>query len=168
MPIALPFPTRALLLAACLLCAAAAQAQTLAQTQADASTAPDASLPQRLAFSQFFTRPIGPQGLQFSPELLSRQGQRVRLVGYMVAREQAQAGRFLLTPLPLRMSEHADGEADDLPPVTVTVLLPGDAARWPLPHQDGLIELSGRLAVGRLEDEDGRVSWLRLHLDAPR
>lgn len=158
------------MLAASLLSAAAAQAQTLSQMpiQAEVRSAPDAVLPPRLAFSQLFTRPIGPQGLQFSPELLSRQGQRVRLVGYMVAKEQPQSGRFLLTPLPVRLSEHADGEADDLPPATVTVLLPDAAARWPVPHQDGLIELTGRLAVGRLEDEDGRVSWLRLHLDAAR
>jgi hypothetical protein len=122
--------------------------------------------PPRLAFNRFFTQPIGPQGLSFSPELLARQGQRVRLVGYMVAREQAQTGRFMLTPLPVRMSEHADGEADDLPPATVTVLLPPDAAQWPVPHQDGLIELTGRLDIGRHEDDDGRVTWLRLVLDA--
>jgi hypothetical protein len=136
-------------------------------TTATASSASaTADLPPRLAFNRFFTQPIGPQGLSFSPELLSRQGQRVRLIGYMVAREQAQTGRFMLTPLPVRMSEHADGEADDLPPATVTVLLPPDAAQWPVPHQDGLIELTGRLDIGRHEDDDGRVTWLRLVLDA--
>jgi hypothetical protein len=92
-------------------------------------------------------------------------GRQVRLVGYMVAREESEAGRFLLTPRPVRMSEHADGEADDLPPATVTVLLPADQATTRLPHQDGLIELTGRFEVGRDEASDGRVSWFRLYLD---
>jgi hypothetical protein len=142
-------------------------APALAQPPTAPVAAPGtADLPPRLAFNRIFTQPIGPQGLSFSPDVLSRQGQRVRLVGYMVAREHVQTGRFMVTPLPVRMSEHADGEADDLPPATVTVLLPPDAAQQPVPHQDGLIELTGRLDIGRHEDDDGRVTWLRLVLDA--
>jgi hypothetical protein len=121
----------------------------------------------RLAFQDFFTLPVGPSGLQLSPALLAATGRQVRLVGYMVAREESEAGRFLLTPRPVRMSEHADGEADDLPPATVTVWLPANQAALRLPHQDGLIELIGRLEVGRDEAADGRVSWFRLYLDAP-
>jgi hypothetical protein len=110
---------------------------------------------------------VGPSGLQLSPTLLAAHGRQVRLVGYMVAREQAEPGRFLLTPRPVHMSEHADGEADDLPPATVTVLLPADQAATRLSHQDGLIELSGRFEVGRDEATDGRVSWFRLYLPSP-
>jgi hypothetical protein len=122
--------------------------------------------PERLPFASFFKTPVGPRGLEISPALQAARGQRVRLVGYMVAREEPEAGRFLLTPRPVRLSEHADGEADDLPPATVTVLLASDQAAWRLPHQDGLIELVGRFDVAREEGPDGRVSWFRLHLDA--
>ena len=76
-----------------------------------------------LKFSQFFKSPIGPAGLELSDALRAADGRPVRLVGYMVAQEQARPGRFWLTPRPVRMSEHADGEADDLPAATVTVLV---------------------------------------------
>lgn len=74
-------------------------------------------------------------------------------------------GRFMLTPRPVRMSEHADGEADDLPPSTVTVLLDAGQRARVVAHQAGLIALTGKLEVGRQEDSDGRVSWVRLVLD---
>jgi hypothetical protein len=119
-----------------------------------------------LAFGSFFARPIGPRGLEISAALRAADGQRVRLVGFMVAQEDPVPGRFLLTPRPVAMSEHADGEADDLPPATVTVQLHPSQADRLVPHQRGLIALSGRLALGRDEDPvSGRVSWVRLHLD---
>jgi hypothetical protein len=104
-----------------------------------------------LPFSAFFKRPIGPRGLEPSDILRSADGQRVRLQGYMVAREQGTPGRFLLTPRPVRLSEHADGEADDLPPATVTVLLDESQRQ--------------RTVMHAVEEADGRVSWFRLVLD---
>lgn len=117
-----------------------------------------------LKFSQFFRQPIGDHGLALSEALLAANGRNVRLVGYMVAQEQPRPGRFWLTPRPVRMSEHADGEADDLPPSTVTVQLDPSQKDRLVPHQDGLLVLTGRLRVGRVEDETGRVSWVRLEL----
>src|SRR5436305_8502261 len=76
-----------------------------------------------LKFGQFFRAPVGPRGLEISDTLRGAHGRRVRLVGYMVAQELPSPGRFMLTPRPVRMSEHADGDADDLPPATVTVHL---------------------------------------------
>ena len=91
----------------------------------------------------------------------------MRLIGFMVAQEEPAPGRFMLTPRPVTMSEHADGEADDLPPATVTVLLHPSQADRLVPHQRGLIALTGRLDVGRNEEPNtGRVTWVRLHLDA--
>jgi hypothetical protein len=145
--------------------AGAAQATDKSAVTSTAAATPAPEL--RVAFQDFFARPVGPSGLQLSPTLLAAHGRQVRLVGYMVAREQAEPGRFLLTPRPVHMSEHADGEADDLPPATVTVLLPADQAATRLSHQDGLIELSGRFEVGRDEATDGRVSWFRLYLPSP-
>lgn len=120
--------------------------------------------PVELAFADFFVQPIGPRGLEPTARLKAAAGREVRLVGFMVQREQPQAGRFLLAPRPVSMSEHADGEADDLPAATVTVLLPEPQRQRVVAHQGGPVALTGRLAYGPAEDETGRVSWLRLHL----
>jgi hypothetical protein len=120
--------------------------------------------PLELSFSDFFARPIGPRGLQPTAALQAAAGLEVRLVGFMVQREQPQAGRFLLTPRPVTMSEHADGEADDLPPSTVTVVLPESQRARLVAHQPGPLALIGRLEYGPAEDETGRVSWVRLRL----
>jgi hypothetical protein len=119
----------------------------------------------QLKFASFFVLPVGPGGLEPSDALRAADGRNVRLVGYMVAREHLTAGRFMLTPRPVRMSEHADGEADDLPPSTVTVLLDGHQRDRYIAHQPGLVAVTGRLEVGRDEDASGRVSWVRLILE---
>lgn len=118
-----------------------------------------------LPFAQFFQQPIGPRGLQPTEALRAADGRRVRLVGYMVQQEAPQPGRFLLAPRPVAMSEHADGDADDLPPATVTVLLDAARADHVVAHRAGRLALTGRLSVGRAEGADGRVSWVRLQLD---
>lgn len=120
--------------------------------------------PVELSFSDFFSSPIGPRGLEPTAKLKAAAGHEVRLVGFMVQREQSQAGQFLLTPRPVAMAEHADGEADDLPPSTVTVLLPESQRAHLVAHRAGPIALSGRLDYGPAEDATGRVSWIRLHL----
>ena len=119
-----------------------------------------------LRFRDFFSTPIGARGLEISDALHQADGQAVRLVGYMVQRETPVPGRFMLTPRPVAMSEHADGEADDLPPATVVVYLDPSQRDWVVPHVRGLLSVSGVLNVGRLEESDGRVSWVRLRVDA--
>lgn len=123
-----------------------------------------APLPQPVSFDQFFRRPVGPRGIELSDELRAADGQWVSLSGYMVARERPQPGRFLLAPRPVQMSEHADGEADDLPPATVTVWLSESQRDRMVAPQRGLLTLVGTLSVGRAEDVGGRVSWVRLML----
>jgi hypothetical protein len=123
-----------------------------------------AAPPLELAFGDFFAQPIGPRGLEPTPALKAAAGHEVRLVGFMVQREQPQAGSFLLTPRPVSMAEHADGDADDLPASTVTVVLPASQRQRLVVHQAGPVTLTGRLEYGPAEDETGRVSWLRLHL----
>ena len=118
-----------------------------------------------LRFREFFRLPVGPTGLDFSDTLCQADGQTVRLVGYMVQQENPVPGRFMLAPRPVQMSEHADGEADDLPPATVMVYLDPAQRDWAVPHVRGLVSVSGRLSVSRVEELDGRVSWVRLQLD---
>ncbi|ARN20200.1 hypothetical protein [Piscinibacter gummiphilus] len=145
---------------------AALLALTLAASPAFAGpTATSTEDPVDLRFSDFFRQPVGPRGLEIADGLRAIDGRTVRIVGYMVSREDAQAGRFQLTPRPVRMSEHADGDADDLPPATVTVLLDPMQQDRIVAHQPGLVALTGRLQVGRVEGADGRVSWFRLQLD---
>jgi len=119
-----------------------------------------------LRFADFFQSTTSARGLTLSPALRQANGKRVRLVGYMVQQEQMPAGRFLFTPRPVRMSEHADGDADDLPANWVMVYLDATQQHYAAAYQRGLLELVGVLQVGRLEEVDGRVSWVRLQLDA--
>jgi len=131
---------------------------------APARAAPDAT-PIELDFRDLLASPVGERGPRFSPALLAADGRRVRIAGHMVVQERGHPGRFFLAPRPLAMSEHADGEADDLPPTVLTVLMPPeDAEVTPLPTRGRLL-LTGTLRVGRAELEEGRIVWLRLELD---
>ncbi len=117
-----------------------------------------------LRFRDFFRLPVGPTGLDISDTLRQADGQTVRLVGYMVQQENAAPGRFMLAPRPVQMSEQAAGEADDLPPATVMVYLDPEQRDWAVPHVRCLVAVCGSLSVSRLEELDGRVSWVRLQL----
>ena len=117
-----------------------------------------------LRLTEFFKPARSPAGLEMSASLLAAQDQTVRLVGYMVQQERAHPGRFMLSPRPVQMSEHADGDADDLPASVVTVYLDDSQHDWVVPFARGLIGITGQLRLGRLEETDGRVSWVRLRL----
>ena len=119
-----------------------------------------------LAFKSFYKLPVGSQGLEMSDALRSANGQERKIVGYMVQQERPHLGRFLLSPRPVQMSEHADGEADDLPAALVTVYLDAAQSDWAVPYTRGLISLTGAIEVGRLEETDGRVSWVRMRLSS--
>ncbi len=132
---------------------------------AGAAPADERPAPRVLDFADFHARPIGPRGPQWSAALLAADGTRVQIVGYMVAQERPAPGRFFLVPAPLTMTEHADGEADDLPAAAVTVLMPPAERDVVLPHTRGRLQLTGTMQLGRAEHGDGRVSWVRLQLE---
>jgi hypothetical protein len=134
------------------------------QTQVAVQVAPPAATAPLLRFADFFKMPMGKQGAEFTPALLNANGQTVRLTGYMVQQERPVLGHFMLTPRPVHMSEHSDGDADDLPAAWAMVYLDPAQHDFTVPHQRGLLEISGVLSVGRLEETDGRVSWVRLQL----
>jgi hypothetical protein len=125
-----------------------------------------AQTPLDLAFRDFYQQPQGPRGPQITDTLRRADGQTVRLIGFMVQQEVPQPGRFMLSPRPVQMSEHADGDADDLPLALATVYLDPEQQDWVVPYTRGLIALTGKLEVGRFEEVDGRVSWVRLRLPA--
>ncbi|MBC7436858.1 MAG: hypothetical protein H7332_12405 [Bdellovibrionales bacterium] len=133
-----------------------------AQAQPGAPGAPHH--PVNLSLADFFRQPAGPRGLEISDALQRANGSAVRLVGYMVQQEEGASGRFILANRPVQMSERADGAADDLPPAAVMVYLDPAQRDWLVPHVRGLVAVSGVLQVGRHEETDGRVSWVRLQL----
>jgi hypothetical protein len=133
----------------------------IAWSQITAST----SDPTVLRFRDFYQSPVGPAGLQMSTTLRQAHGQRVQLTGYMVTQEAPLSGHFFFTALPLTMSSHADGDADDLPPATVLVQLPPAEQALPVLSTAGLLQLTGQLQVARHEMADGRVVWIRLLLE---
>jgi len=117
-----------------------------------------------LNFGDLLQQPIGPQGLVIAPTAKRMQGQSVRMRGFMVKSEEDAIGQFYFAPVPIQMSEHADGPANDLPASTVLVRLDSSQANWAIPHKAGPIVLEGTLQLGRHEDSDGIVSWFQLQL----
>jgi hypothetical protein len=117
-----------------------------------------------LKFRDFFKMPVGPRGLQPTEKLLGLNGKRVRILGYMARQEQPAAGTLLLTPLPVTMGDADEGLADDLPATAVFVHL--ESGGRSVPYVPGLIKLAGVLSVGGQDEADGRVSTVRLTLDA--
>jgi len=119
-----------------------------------------------LKFGDFFARPVGPRGLELTEKLRQLNGQRVRILGYMVQQEEPPPGRLLLAPTPAQIHEHDNELAEDLPASMVFVSVPTmpDAA---VPHAPGLLLLTGTLSVGGRPELDGRVSLVRLALDPP-
>ena len=151
------------LVALAAVCALGTAVFTAAPTRAQT---PAQSAPVALHWQDFFVSPIGAQGLVLGERLRQAQGKPVRISGYMVQQESGTPGQFLLTPRPVLMSQHADGEADDLPPATVFVALAPEQQDRMVAYTRGVIEITGVLDLGRQEGPDGRVSWVRLQLPA--
>ena len=119
-----------------------------------------------LKFSEFFVSPIGARGLTFTDKLRRLEGNRVRVLGYMVRQGKSSPGTFLLAPIPVQLDEDHYGLADDLPAATLYVSVAG--------HQEQMISytprpmlLTGILSLGNREEPDGHISAVRLVLDAP-
>ena len=119
-----------------------------------------------LKFSEFFVSPIGDRGLVFTEKLRSLEGKRVRILGYMAQQEQPVPGMFLFSAIPVRLNEEHYGLADDLPAATMFVFMPTQRDQV-VRHAPGLMLLTGTLSIGNHEEADGRISAVRLALEAP-
>lgn len=118
-----------------------------------------------LKFRDLFKLPVGPRGLEPSTTLSALDGKRVRMIGYMVQQEPPTTTSFLLAPLPVQISDEDEPLADDLPPSTVSVAVPGAEAKH-IRALPGLIQVTGVLHVGaRVDDATGRVSSAQITLD---
>lgn len=119
-----------------------------------------------LQFSEIYRMPIGPEGLEFTEKVRALDGERIRLLGYMVKQTQPMPWTFLFSPIPMTLHESHYGFAEDLPPQMVHAFT--ERTTTPiLPHTPGLMLLTGRLELGAREEPDGRVSHVRLFVDSP-
>lgn len=118
-----------------------------------------------LKFREMFKMPIGPKGLEPTDKLLSLDGKRVRLVGYMAAQEESAKGVIILSPMPVSLGDEDESLSDDLPGNAVFVHLTARYADKPVPNMQGLLHLTGTLQLGPKDEADGHVSAIRLALD---
>lgn len=124
------------------------------QAKADAVT-------ERLSFKEIFE--ASPRELKPSQKLLSLNGKRVTMVGYMAQMEMPPEGAFYLASQPVACGEGGGGTAD-LPPDAVLVIVRSAKGRK-LEHIARRIEVTGILEVGNRASEDGQVSAIRMILD---
>jgi hypothetical protein len=172
---------------------AAAQAPTSQPTTAS-KPAPRSALPAlppgvvQLEFTEIFVAPVGRRGAEYTARARALDGQRVRMLGYMVrpaheehghdhghdhgaAGHESETGAakraFMLAPYALTINDAEYGLADDLPLNTVFVRITDSETR-PIKYTPGPLLLTGTLELGRRDEADGRVSWVRLVLDPPQ
>ncbi|HVP62998.1 MAG TPA: hypothetical protein VMT11_20750 [Myxococcaceae bacterium] len=101
---------------------------------------------------------------RISPQIEGLAGQRVRAVGFMVRMEEPSPAAFYLATRPVEVDESGGGTAD-LPLGAVRVEVPW--FKKDVPWVAGPVEVVGTLEVGRTEDALGRVSWIRIFMEAP-
>lgn len=104
--------------------------------------------------------------LKPSAKLLSLNGRRARLVGFIAQMERPPLGAFYLCPRPVYADESGGGTAD-LPVGSVRVIV-RSAKGKKIPFIARQVEVIGILEVGAKTEDDGTVSSVRLILDAPQ
>src|SRR5258708_1935319 len=116
-----------------------------------------------LSFKELFV--ASPRELKPSGKLLSLNGKRVHMVGYMARMERPIYGAFYLVPHPVTCDEEGGGTSD-LPVENVLILVRSakdrEIAFIPRP-----LAVTGILEVGHREESDRRVSPLRSPLPPP-
>ena len=147
---------------ACILLISSFQSNCLSQTLFSKNSIQEP--PFQITFRDFFNFPIGSKGMEFSKKVISLVGQKVVIDGYMVKSDSLHKGQFLLTPNPMEINEEDDGPANDLPVHTILVKLDEKQSDLLLAQRDGLLRIEGRLELGREEDEEGQVSWIRIRM----
>jgi hypothetical protein len=120
---------------------------------------------EELRFQDFYKLPVGPRGLEPTHQLLSLNGKRVRILGYMAEIQCENKREFIFSPVPLQPQPEEYGLCDDIPATHILVTVPGNPDE-PLHHVSGPLLLTGLLAVGE-SSKSGETSFVRMQLDAP-
>lgn len=142
-----------------------AAGRTAQQTEVELSPV-DRDLPT-LEWADVFEPLVGDYGLTYSARVMSLNGRRVRIRGYMVREPVRHRGVFMLTRIPVQVQSDGYCFVEDLPPATVHVLMSGADAERPAAYVPGLLSVAGTLEIGTGETPDARNSRIRLRLDAP-
>ena len=125
--------------------------------------------PAPLSLADFYKRPVGPRGLEATANLLSLQGQRVRLTGFVAhAPEAPQDYPIILAPVPITLTDEDEALADDLPASVAYIHGAGAAVADAMRRCRGPVQAIGVLAIGPLREADARVSYVRLRLESAR
>jgi hypothetical protein len=143
-----------------------------------------------LKFNEFFKLPVGPLGLELTDRLRALDGKKVRILGFQIREQVGDCtdcaaaarkpgarprpawmnhivpGRMLLSPSPININMAHYGLADDLPP-QIAFIEVAEYFGQRVPFTPGLLLLTGTLSVGNKSEADGRISIVRLVLDAP-
>lgn len=120
---------------------------------------------EELRFQDFYKLPVGPRGLEPTHRLLSLNGKRVRILGYMAEIQCTNNREIIFSPVPLQPQPEEYGLCDDIPATHILVTVPGNPNE-PVRHVSGPILLTGLLAVGD-SSKSGESSFVRMQLDAP-
>ena len=120
---------------------------------------------EELGFQEFFQNPVGPRGLEPTSKLLSLNGKRVRIVGFVAEMERSNKRNILFAPVPLKPQPEEYGLADEIPATHMLVTIPGDPTVQ-VPIVPGALLLTGTLSIGN-STADGETSFVRMRLDPP-
>ena len=120
---------------------------------------------EELSFQEFYRNPVGPRGLEPSAKLLSLDGKRVRILGFVAEMERANKRNIIFAPLPLKPQPEEYGLCDEIPATHLLVTIPGDSETQ-VPLLPGALLLTGTLAVGH-SAKDGESAFVRMILNAP-
>lgn len=140
-------------------------AAVLAALCAAAATAAAIEPATRLAFADFYQRPIGPRGLEPNPRLLALAGARVELSGFVARAHDAPEGLFILAPTPVTLDDEDESLADDLPAAVAYLHAIDSRVAAAITACRGAMRVAGRLELGRQAEADGRASFVRLRAD---
>jgi hypothetical protein len=119
----------------------------------------------RLAFADFYQRPIGPRGLEPNAKLLALAGTRVELSGFVARTHDGPAKLAILAPTPVTLDDEDEGLADDLPAAVAYLHAADERVAAALTACRGALRVAGRLELGRQPEADGRASFVRLLAD---
>ena len=139
-----------------------------ASHQAPSQATTDIKLPplpegvEEISFQEFYQLPVGPRGLEPSAKLLSLNGKRVRILGFMGEMRRADKRNIIFAPMPLEPQPEEYGLCDDIPATHVLVTVPGNPDET-IPYSAAPMLLTGVLSLGT-GSNDSETSFVRMLL----
>jgi hypothetical protein len=117
---------------------------------------------EEISFQEFYQLPVGPRGLEPSAKLLSLDGKRVRILGFMGEMRRPDQRNIIFAPMPLKSQPEEYGLCDDIPATHVLVTIPGNPDET-IPFSPAPMLLTGVLSLG-INSNDSETSFVRMLL----